>query len=217
MALRVCHAACLRNPRDSRDAPVSSTIVRDLERITLAMSKRRRYASFFEFPNKELKELGIVQQLLTSLATHGRQLNDPSPYHPDPPDCICSDARGNRVALELVELVSEEAVRRNAKGEEVYRWWEPSEIRAAIGDLLSRKDVKSFNGGPYADIAVVIFTDEPVLTADEARKALKGVEFGPFRQLTLAFLMFSYMPGKGYEVIPLVGGAKPTAPADHGG
>ena len=72
-----------------------------------------------------------------------------------------------------------------------------------MDELLARKDRKTFNGGPYADIAVVIHTDEPTLTPDEARDALKHAAFGPFKQVTRAFLLFSYMPGKGYEVLQL--------------
>ena len=107
------------------------------------------------------------------------------------------------MAFEVVELVSQEAVERNEKGEYVYRWWDPEDIRAKVGELLLHKDGKIFSGGPYANIAVVIHTDEPALIADDAREALAGVTFGPFRQLTRAYLMFSYMPGKGYEAIPL--------------
>lgn len=177
--------------------------MRDVELIASAMRKCRRYASFFEWPNKQLKELGIVDELLTSLGSNGPQLSDARANSPDPPDCVCLDAAGNEVAVEVVELVSEEAVRRNARGEDVYRWWKPEDIRMALGALLSRKDAKSFHGGPYQDIVVLIFTDEPVLSAVEVREALAGVEFGPLRQVTLGFLMFSYMPSKGYEVIHL--------------
>src|SRR5690606_35040917 len=132
----------------------------------------RKHASFFDWPDKRLKELGIVEELIEAVGAQGYVLADPHTHEPDPPDCVCSDAAGNLVALEVVELVSQDAVERNARGENVYRWWEPDDIRLAIESLLRRKDEKTFHGGPYADIAVVIHTDEPVLMADEVREAL---------------------------------------------
>jgi hypothetical protein len=167
------------------------------------MKKHRTYASFYEWPEKRVKELGVANELVESLATHGIDYRDVRLHEPDPPDCVCVDGVGRSVALELVELVSRQAIEANQRGENVYRWWEPEDIRNEVSALLSRKDAKVFSGGPYAEIAVVIFTDEPALTADEARRALIGLTFGPFTQLTRAFLMFSYMPGKGHEVLQL--------------
>ena len=183
--------------------PLNCGVMRELELVTAAMRKQRKYASFYEWPDKRIKEFGIVQELVQSLATQGFDLGDPQVHHSDPPDCVCEDGAGNLVALELVELVSQEAIERNEKGEHVYRWWEPADIRSEVAKLLARKDAKKFGGGPYSGIAVVIHTDEPALTADEAREALTGTVFGPFEQVTRAFLMFSYMPSKGHEVLQL--------------
>jgi hypothetical protein len=169
----------------------------------LRMKRQRRYASFYDWHDKQIKELGVVHELVQSLGVGGFPLRDPRVHEPDPRDCVCADDAGRPVALEVVELVSQEAIERNEKGEDVYRWWEPEDIRAGVRQLLARKDAKTFNGGPYAEIAVLIHTDEPALTADAARQALAGVAFGPFNRLTRAFLMFSYIPGKGHEVLPL--------------
>ena len=167
------------------------------------MKKPRKYASFYDWHDKQIKELGIVRELVKSLGAVGFPLRDPRIQEPDPPDCVCVDDAGRPVALEVVELVSQEAIERNERGECVYRWWDSEGIRAEVKQLLERKDGKAFNGGPYVEVAVLIHTDEPALTADVAREALAGVGFGPFKQLTRAFLMFSYMPGKGHEVLQL--------------
>jgi hypothetical protein len=167
------------------------------------MKKPRKYAAFYDWHDKQTKELGIVRELVQALSAEGFPLRDPRIQEPDPPDCVCVDDAGQPIALEVVELVSQEAIERNERGEHVYRWWESEDIRAEVKQLLARKDGKTFNGGPYADVAVLIHTDEPALTADAGREALAGVEFGPFKQLTRAFLMFSYMPGKGHEVLHL--------------
>jgi hypothetical protein len=167
------------------------------------MKKLRKYASFFEWCDKQRKELGIAEELIKALAMQGYHLRDPRIHDPDPPDCTCRDASGNLIALELVEFVSQEAVERNAKGDDVYCRWEPEDIRSHVTMLLLSKDTKNFSGGPYSDIAVVIHTDEPVLTIEMAREALDGITFGPFYQLSRAFFIFSYMPNKDYEVIQL--------------
>jgi hypothetical protein len=116
--------------------------MREPELITLVMKKQRKYASFYEWPDKRIKEFGIVQELVQSLETQGVGLRNPQIHQPDPPDCVCNDGAGNLVALELVELVSQEAIERNEKGENVYRWWEPTDIRSEVAKLLARKDAK---------------------------------------------------------------------------
>jgi hypothetical protein len=182
---------------------LSLGVIRNGEVVALITNKRRKYAAFYDWHDKQIKELGIVKDFVESVAAYGIQLKDPHLQEPDPPDCVCVDAAGKFVALEVVELVSQEAVERNEQGEKVYRWWEPDNIRGEIAKLLSRKDTKRFYGGPYADIGVLIHTDEPVLNANETRDALAGIAFGPFDQLTRAFLMFTYMPGKGREILQL--------------
>lgn len=177
------------------------------EIIALALKDRRTYASFFEWPNKQIKELGIVQDFVEELSRHGLVWRDARVYQPDPPDCVCFDENGNIIALEVVELVSREAIERNHRGEDVLCIWTPQDIKRGIDSILSGKDRKAFNGGPYAEIAVVIHTDEPLMILEEARTALEGCTFGPFDKVTKAFLMFSYMPSNGYEILPLsVGG-----------
>ena len=177
---------------------------RDIEQIAAALARRRKYAAFFEWPDKDVKELGIVRELVSSLESNaGYVLKEPRINRPDPPDCVCSNSAGESVALEVVELVSEEAVRLNAQGHEVYRDWRPGDLPAELSKLLATKDKKTFHGGPYSEIAVVVFTDELALTYADAAKELETIRFGRFDQIDRAFLMFSYVPGQGYPVIAL--------------
>jgi hypothetical protein len=62
------------------------------------LRKKRRYASFFEWPVKHLKELGIVEELFKSMSV----LNDSSYHSPcmgpspnDAPDCVSRSADGS--------------------------------------------------------------------------------------------------------------------------
>jgi hypothetical protein len=121
----------------------------------------RRYAQHFEGPNKSRKELGVVERLVESMELAG----EPT-YHgarssqadEDPPDCIAYDVNNAAVAFEVTEFVSGDAVRMNEQGHHVYRDWTPPDAIREIERLLVEKDSKSYKGGPYAQIVLVIHT-----------------------------------------------------------
>jgi N-methylhydantoinase A/oxoprolinase/acetone carboxylase beta subunit len=165
----------------------------------------KTYASFFEWHDKGRKELGVVEEMLEALNAHSsRRLHSPQEFTPDPPDCICFTGSGEMVAIEVAEIVCEEATRLNAQGSAVVRNWRPGELSAHIAAQLLNKDSKKFHGGPYLEIIACLFTDEPMITTAHARAELESQVFGPFAQLTEAYLLFSYDPGsQSYPVIRL--------------
>lgn len=177
----------------------------EIEKDFGAFATRRKYASFFEWVDKESKELGVAEELLKVLNQTGQvQLSGAVPCHPDPPDLSCRNAEGDLIALEVTEIVCEEAVRRNQQGEEVFRLWRPGELQAAITDSLNRKDKIHLHGGPYHRLYVLLFTDEMMLTPQAVADELSGVTFGPFNKITDTFLLFSYQPvTKNYPVLRL--------------
>jgi len=155
----------------------------------------KEYASFFEWHDKPRKELGVLEDMLNSLnRTSGANYHSPQIHRPDPPDCICLNALGGHVAVEISELVCQEAARLTAQGEHVMRMWLPGELRKQIVQLLGEKDEKTFHGGPYAEIVVCLFTDEPMLGIGHVISELAASSFGPFRQLSSAFLVLSHDP-----------------------
>jgi hypothetical protein len=49
----------------------------------------KRYASFFDYPDREQAELGVAEELIRSLELGGlRRFGNLSSHRPDPPDCI---------------------------------------------------------------------------------------------------------------------------------
>lgn len=145
-------------------------------------------APFFEWFEKGRKELGVVEELFESVNRVGRTgLHSPQIYRPDPPDSICLNSSADRVALDVAEVVCEEAARLTAQGHRVMRVWRPGELTTRVAELLAEKDKKTFHGGPYAEIVASLFTDEPMLTSEQANSELSGASFGPFKQLTAAF------------------------------
>jgi hypothetical protein len=177
----------------------------ELERAVALLNSGRQYASFFEWPQKQGKELGVAEEFVGSMnAEFSLGLTDLRLQSPDPPDLTCLDAKGGRVAIEIAEVVCEEAVRRTAQGQEVLRVWRPGGLTSSIAALLHWKDAKIFHGGPFCQIYACLFTDEPMLALEAAREELAGSRFGPFRQISGAFLLFSYQPGtQSYPVIKL--------------
>ena len=168
---------------------------KDISDIVDLLSSRRKYASFFEWIDKEGKELGVGEELLKALNSAGSlQLSNLAPCNPDPPDLACRNAQGDLIGIEVSEIVCEEAVRLNQQGQDVYRIWQPGELQAAITERLARKDRVTLRGGPYQSLYVCLFTDELMLTHPSASADLADAVFGPFNQITHAFLLFSYQP-----------------------
>jgi hypothetical protein len=165
----------------------------------------KRYAAYFGDRDREQAELGVAEEVIRSLELGGlRQLTNLSSNRPDPPDCICVNEAGDRVAIEVSEVVCADAARLNAHGHDVYRDWQPGEFCDRISLQLATKDSKQFHGGPYAEIVACLFTDEPIMNSDRVAKELENALFGPFRQLTSAYLVLSYDPAtKGYPLYVL--------------
>jgi hypothetical protein len=165
----------------------------------------RKYASFFEWFDKGRKELGVVEELLVSLnSVYGLGWREPMLQKPDPPDCTCLSPSGDRVAIEVAEVVCEVATRLNAQGQSVVRDWHSGELRTHIAALLREKDATAYHGGPYNEIAVCLFTDEPYLILSEVSRELGSTDFGPFVQIDSVFLLFSYDPNtETYPVLKL--------------
>jgi hypothetical protein len=121
-------------------------------------------------------------------------LHDARAYSPDPPDIVCFDSSGQQVAIEVVEAVSEHAVKLNSQGKKVTKLWEPGEFVAHVKRLVVLKDGKAFHGGPYHRRIVCVHTDEPVVRPEEVRSALQAERPLELSQLAAAHLLFSYDP-----------------------
>lgn len=165
----------------------------------------RTYASFFEQPDKADKELGVAEALIASLnrvASLG--LHSPGVQNPDPPDCFCLGPSAEKVGIEVAEVVCGHAAHLNAQGNYAMRDWKVGELVEAISHRLKEKDKKTYHGGPYARLIVCLFTDEPMLSLAQAKAELGSQRFGPFAQLSGAYLLFSYDPStKTYPLLNL--------------
>jgi hypothetical protein len=179
----------------------------DMEQV---LSRSRLYAPMREGGTKPQKETGVVSDLLDSMSSaDNHRFENPTPSPVDPPDCIASILDGGVAAIEVTELVCQEAIERNQRGDREaiarlepgafdFREWGESEFLEHSRGLLATKDGKVLQGGPYASYVVVVHTNEPWLFRRDCERWLSGHSFGPYKQIDEAYLLYQYEPGTGY-------------------
>ena len=179
-----------------------------LRLLRAAVDRERPYAGFFDWPDRSVAEIGIASTFVA--AAHGevgfplrdlrsRRLGE------DPPDCEATDQTGARIALEVTELVDEEAiVRARRSGGNEWAQWDAPKLIDAIQARLRAKGTKRLKGGPYAEYIVLIHTDEPALSIEIVANALADAQFTAAVQVGRAYLLLSYHPGRGYPFVRLI-------------
>lgn len=160
------------------------------------LQEQRKYASFFEWPDKQIKECGVVQNLFESMENQGLApftglRPGPSPNHA--PDCVAEDKTGEMVAIEVTEFVSRKAIELNQRGKKVYHYWEPDEVINEVKKIITKKDKVTYLGGPYSKIVLVIHTDEIALDHETYSTVLTGAAFEA-QIIDEVFFLFSYRP-----------------------
>ena len=156
-------------------------------------SRLRKHASFWQWKKKPVMERGVVQELLNSMHRDGdmryqnaRSVND------DWPDCEVDDEFDNTVAVEVTELVDEEAIRVAERGEMDFSYQTEGEIKERVSRILAHKDLRSSHGGLYGKVILVIFTDE--FTHSRLFPIIRNTEFMRLENIQEAFIITSYDP-----------------------
>lgn len=187
------------SPMDDADAEMFEGLLRS-----------RQYAGFFDWPDRDLAEYGVVESLAKALEKHGALFFSDLKIRgrgSDPPDLEAVDADGQRVAIEVTELVDGEAIHAHKIGRtsEIAEWGRQPFLDR-VGQLLAKKEASSqrLMGGPYpGGYVVVLHTDETFLTHPAVDEYLKGQTFTGLPSINRAFLLLSYTPGKGYPYFEL--------------
>jgi hypothetical protein len=167
------------------------------------MKPSRMYASFFDWPRKLVKEQGILRTFHEALLAAGENaFQSFTPSKTDPPDCTAIDGGGDKVGIEITELVSEEAIRRNLDGDAVYRDWEQEQVIEALECIIRRKDQKCSNVSGFSRLLLLIHTDEPVIDYEVYQSVLENHAFQKPHRFDEVVLLFSYDPRR--ETYPYV-------------
>ncbi len=173
------------------------------EFLRRAAAKQRGYAGFFGWPEKDVAEWGVVQSLSEAAVSEpGFPLFSLTRRKPgqDPPDCEAVDSSGQRVAIEVTELVEPRAieeVKRSGVPGSVMALWERDHFLDRLGELMVTKDRKSLKGAPWDDYWILVHTDEPDLDADKVGFWLSDARLPRLVQATRAYLLMSYDPRRG--------------------
>ena len=160
------------------------------------LKEQRKYAPFFEWPDTQIKERGVVQSLLESMEVNGLLPFSglrPGPSPNQAPDCNAEDEIGEIVAIEVTEFVSSKAVEMNQRGKVVYRDWMPDEVIVEVQKIITKKDRVRYFWGPYSKIVLVIHTDEIALDYETYTSVLSKVAFEA-RKIEEVYFLFSYHP-----------------------
>jgi hypothetical protein len=174
-----------------------------LELMREARNKARGYADFFGWgSDRDIEEWGVVTSLAESLELDGKTIFNSLKRRGrpnDPPDCEALNHDGNRIAIEVTELVDGKAIRAFKAGA-IYEWadWDKDKLVNSLELLLSRKDSRytELKEPPYdGGYMIVIFTDEPMLDRSAVESYLRGYKFTKPQYVTQAFLLVSYDPG----------------------
>lgn len=176
-----------------------------------AIKLRRRHAGYFNFDaDKEMAELGVVQELAASMLAKSELFFTDFKLRGrghDPPDVEALSNSGQRIALEVTELVDGCAIQRskfiNANPSSTAQErlqctpsWSAEALQTRLQGLVTAKDQRfnGLKGSPYpGGYVVVIHTDEPDLTSEKLASLLKDMSFCA-RYINRCFLIVGYQP-----------------------
>lgn len=176
-----------------------------------ARAKSRSYATYWEWaPERSQAEVGVAQALADFLMhSDGRSWASVQPIADDPPDVLLLCTSGNRVGVEVTELVDEATVERHRYHKKVdtyppHEWadWTVDSLASSIVQAIERKDRKlAARAGQYDELIVAVATDEPMISLALAEQALRMCS-ARVHNLQRAFLLLSYQPEADKRTFP---------------
>lgn len=180
-------------------------------RLREGLLAKRDHAGYFNWnADRDLEELGVIQELWSSLDASGETFFEDFSLRGrdnDPPDLEALTLDGEKLAIEVTELVDGQAIQQDKfiKKQPGSSWQDRLSVAAAWDDasvidelqrLITAKDGKfsKLLGGPYpGGYCVVIFTDEPDLSPDKLKSVLRGATFLA-ENINKCLLLIGYQP-----------------------
>ena len=139
------------------------------------IEKKRKVSSYWDWPDKPVKERGIALNILPRVFKDVVDLTSLEPGQ-IPPDCANAPETGNFSGVEVTELVDQKTLEQSIRGDRVYLEWDRQQFLSALQSRIDDKD-KSWKGGPYERRVLVIHTDEFTLDRETVDRFLQGFAF----------------------------------------
>jgi len=163
---------------------------------------RRKHANFWNFVEKSVKESGIADQACYEISNiYESELISWGPAENDPPDVEFNFKNGQTVAVEITELVNQNAIEIQIKNperysDELFRFDYPVAVEELNRILVEKEEKMRSVESLYSESILLIHTDEFLLDSD----LFIGKESEIFKRSSEvfkhAFLLFSYEPLK---------------------
>ena len=160
----------------------------------------RPHAGYFAWTSDRTEEeIGVVQSFHESLEHHGQGF-----FHSyqsrgdgnDPPDCEALSSGGDRIAIEVTELVDSDSIIATKSSQSPQ--WEPytkKDLCELLGARITKKDnPREVKGEPYKEYVLLICCDEPRVLDYNLIEDVRGHAFPGTNLISRAFLLFSYCP-----------------------
>ncbi len=185
----------------------------DLKRYVRLMNKGHGYAGIFNYDNsddKRIVERFTIEEWRTSIqAEFDIEMDAPQPNPKDPPDFFVT-IKGQRLEVELVQLVEQEHKRRATKNETPFAGqlffdmqWSSERLISKLNNVIFKKGEKYKKTGLEIDV-LLIHTAETWLRSTEALQWIKDRTINKHPSIRSVFLLFEYEPGRGVDHWPVV-------------
>ncbi|MDE0154812.1 MAG: hypothetical protein OXS28_04310 [Gammaproteobacteria bacterium] len=160
---------------------------------------RKHAPYFFLSSNRQLNEVDVANLLSEELSKQGEES-----FHSvtsrgqsnDPPDCEATGDEGERIGIEVTELVDGPSIA-TAKGRDVSfqeESWKPSRVIEKITCIIRRKDRADPKGGPYDLYILIVYCDDPLILDYENLKAIRDSDFPATQLIDRVYFLQSYCP-----------------------
>lgn len=165
-----------------------------------AVRSRRPHAGYFSFrADRSIEELGVLNAFAKALKEDSQNFFK-EPRHSDqgndPPDCEALTLTGERIGIEITELVDPDSAAAARLGK-AYDWkdWRQALI-PKLDEIIQEKDGANVRNGPYSEYVLLIHTDEPWLELNRIGQSLAEHVFPRTNLITKAYLLISYHPSQ---------------------
>lgn len=172
------------------------------EEMRKARELSRKHANFYNWHKKEVKEYNICGKLLRYLTSQCGEKFEDVRREDDPPDFIVQTC-DREIAIELAELVDQEAIENQIKHKLAYpeqEGWTTDSLMRKINGRIAVKDnpkEKESLAKRFGRYIVLLHTDEPELHVDVFDNLFRSDEVAPTSLVNEVYLLFSFDPSYG--------------------